>query len=136
MKHTKQLINQLHQDLKNKTINDIMLWVECESYQQEIDKINYEIIKDNNNQKIGHVTFQFQELKPIGKTEDEFTTKVDTMEFIKICQENNTLHKNLETLRGIIDSALNHERTQLGQNAIKQIIANYNDYILNQNTED
>lgn len=48
----------------------------------------------------------------------------------------NQLTQDHETLRTIITDCLNRQRTKLGQNAVKEIIENYNNYLLNHNSEE
>ena len=61
--HTFHLLEQLKHHLSDESIDDLILWVECESYEQEIDSIKYETTTDNNQRKIGHIRFQFKEIQ-------------------------------------------------------------------------
>ena len=69
--HTFHLLEQLKHHLSDESIDDLILWVECESYEQEIDRIVYETSIDNNNEKIGHIRFQFKEIK--GDKDDQYS---------------------------------------------------------------
>ena len=73
----------LKEQFLDKKCDDVMFWVQCPKYQDEITDIKEDIIEDNNGRMVKHVTFLF------GDTLDMYTGDIsdDLYEWSRLITE-------------------------------------------------
>ena len=78
------------------------------------------------------VNKQYEELQRLKKENEQLKKDATTLIYANqdYRQQNQNLQKQLDYIQNSINNAIKHQKTELGQKALQEIIADYNEWIL------